>query len=106
MSPERREQYRERLAKAFSLYGLTVEVLAEDPKLDNLLMSHLQKIQELSRDRSDISEEITETYKAAKDYGIDIVALREILKLSRLDEDERSERFARIDNLGAILNYW
>ena len=106
MSPEARERYREKMRKVWQRYGLSIEVADEDPKHDQLLESHLSKLWVLENDRRDASREILDTYKAAAGSGYDVPALKQILRMSHMTEDDRENYFAALDSYGAKLNYW
>lgn len=106
MSPEARDRYREKMRKVWQRYGLTIEVAEEDGKLDPLLESHLSKLWVLENDRRDASREILDTYKAAANANYDVPALKQILRMSHMTEDERENYFAALDSYGAKLNYW
>jgi len=108
MSPERRKAYMDRQTAALRLYGYAASMTDED---DNsapakLQRAHVQKILLLQNDKKEIGGEIAELYAAAKDRGTDIRTLKQIVKLARMDADDREEWFARVDNMGAKLNFW
>lgn len=106
MSPERRDQYRDKLERSLARFGLTVELREENPPPDKLLEEHLQKLRIFEADRSEYSLEITETYKSAKDNGLDVKALKQIIGLAYMSEEDRVQYFNDLDNLGSIANYW
>lgn len=106
MSPERRDDWRLRIAKAIGSVGFEIGIVDEDPKPDTRLIEHLAKLRALAEDRSEITHEITQTFAAAKDAGFDVPSLKLILKLAKLAAEDRSEWFARVDNMGAQLEYW
>lgn len=106
MSPEARDKYREKMRKVWERYGLTIETVDEDPKHDKLLETHLSKLYVLENDRRDVSAEILETYKAGKDSGYDIPALKQILRMSHMSEEDRTNYYATLDSYGSKLNYW
>lgn len=109
MSPERRTAYVERQSEALRLYGFgNVPVADEDDRSQRakLQRAHVQKILALQHDKREIGVEITDLYAAAKDRGIDVKTLKHIVKLARMDPDDREEWFARVDNMGARLGFW
>ena len=109
MKPEARTEYVNRLSAALGLYGFgEISVADEDDRTERakLQKSHVEKILHLQRDKADISSEIREMFAAAKDHGIDVPTLKQIVKLHRMDPDDREEWFARIDNMGARLQFW
>lgn len=109
MSPERRTAYVDRISQSLGIYAFDkITPAAEDDLSERakLQRSHVQKIVHLQRDKTDISTEIREMYAAAKDAGIDVPTLKQIIKLHRMDPDDREEWFARIDNMGARVGFW
>lgn len=109
MSPERRSLYVAELSDALSLYGFSnIEAAFEDPSGERpkLLRSHVNKIISLSRDKTDIGDEIRLVYTSARERGLDVPALKQVVKVAQLEPDDRSEWFARVDKLGAFLGYW
>ena len=109
MSPEKRSVFVDRLNEALRLYGFDEITPASEDDTSarvKLQREHVNKIIHLTREKREISEEITQIYASAKDYGIDVPTLKQIVKLSRMDADDREEWFARIDNMGARLKFW
>lgn len=108
MSPERRQAYIDRQRDALKIYGYDAHTADED---DNsvrakLHRSHVQKILLMQHDKKEITAEIAELYAAAKDRGVHIPTLKQVVKLSKMDADDREEWFARVDNMGAKLGFW
>lgn len=108
MSPERRKTYMDRKAQSLRLFGYDITTTDEDDVSPpaKLQRAHVQKILMLQNDKKDIGVEIGELYAAAKDRGTDIKTLKQIVKLARMDADDREDWFARVDNMGAKLGYW
>lgn len=109
MSPEKRTVFVERMNEALRIYGFDAITPADEdatgPRV-KLQREHINKIIYLTREKREISEEISTIYATAKDYGIDVPTLKQIVKLSKMDGDDREEWFARIDNMGARLKFW
>jgi len=106
MSPERRSKHADNLSKAMRLHGFEVSILDEDFKPDKLLNSHLAKLKSLNGDRTEIGQEMRELCRAAKDHGMDIPVLKQVVKLSKMDPEDRADWFAKVDNMGAIMQFW
>jgi uncharacterized protein (UPF0335 family) len=109
LSPEKRTAYVDRISDAIGLYAFDKIGVRDGDDISaraKLQRSHVQKILHLQRDKAEISGDIREMYAAAKDAGIDVPTLKQIMKLQKMDPDDRDEWFARVDNMGARLKFW
>jgi uncharacterized protein (UPF0335 family) len=75
--------------------------MAQSPDRDELqtggvaadrLRSIVDRIERLSEERKNLGVDITEIYKEAKFNGLDVKALRQLIREQRQDEAEREER--------------
>jgi uncharacterized protein (UPF0335 family) len=55
------------------------------------LKAFIERIERLEEDKKAISEDIKEVYSEAKGTGFDVKVLRAIVRLRKLDRDERRE---------------
>lgn len=109
MTAERRTKYVEARKYALRLHGFQIEIADEDlPKDEHWkkLQKHLQALKMYGEQRAEISAEIRDLTAAAKARGMNVPVLKQIIKLSKLDEEDRAEWFAQTDNMGAIMGYW
>ena len=56
------------------------------------LKQYVERIEKLEEEKRDIADSIKEVYASAKGEGFDTKALREIIKLRKLDDSERDEQ--------------
>jgi uncharacterized protein (UPF0335 family) len=61
------------------------------------LRSLIERIEAIEAERAELASDISDVYSEAKGQGFDVAALRQVVKLRRQDEDERSARQAVID---------
>lgn len=61
------------------------------------LRSVIERIERLEEEKKTISEDIKDVYAEAKGTGFDTKALRKIIALRKLDEQERMEEEAVLD---------
>jgi uncharacterized protein (UPF0335 family) len=72
------------------------------------LKAFVERIERLGEEKKTISDDIRDVYAEAKANGFDVKALRSIVRLRKLDIDERKEQEAILDTymhaLGMIEN--
>mgnify|MGYP002633391297 FL=1 len=56
------------------------------------LRSFVERIERLEEDRSNLTADIREVISEAKSAGFDAKALRQVVRLRKLDPDERQEQ--------------
>lgn len=56
------------------------------------LMNTVQRIERLEQEKREIAEQIKDVYGEAKALGYDTKALREVIKLRKMDRDQRTEQ--------------
>lgn len=61
------------------------------------LKSFIERIERLEEEKKSIADDIREVYAEAKGTGFDVKALREIIKLRKMDADERREHEAILE---------
>ena len=73
-----------------ALEDLPAETLHEGAK--DRLRSFVERIERLEEEKASLAEDIREVYAEAKSTGFETKALREIVRIRRLDDHERQER--------------
>ncbi len=67
------------------------------------LRSFVERIERLEEEKKTIGDDIKDVYAEAKGNGFTVSALRETIRLRKMDADERSEREALVDlYMGAL----
>jgi uncharacterized protein (UPF0335 family) len=61
------------------------------------LKSFIERIERLEEEKRALAEDIKEVYSEAKGAGFDVKTMRQIVRLRKLDEDDRDEREALLD---------
>ena len=64
---------------------------------DPALVAYLDQIERLDAERRTIADDIREKFAEAKGNGYDTKAMRQILKLRRMDAAERAEQEALVE---------
>lgn len=55
------------------------------------LKSFVERVERLEEEKQALSEDIKEVYSEAKSSGFDVKILRQIIRLRKMDENDRSE---------------
>ena len=61
------------------------------------LRSFVERIERLEEQRRSLSEDIKEVYSEAKGSGFDTKIMRQIIKIRRMDKDDRDEAETLLD---------
>ena len=61
------------------------------------LRSFFERIEQLTEDKSAISEDIKEVFAQAKSLGFDVAVMRKVLALRKMDQADRQELEALTD---------
>jgi uncharacterized protein (UPF0335 family) len=61
------------------------------------LKAFIERIERLAEEKQGIAEDIREVYAEAKGTGFDVKALRTIIRLRKMDTDERKESEAILE---------
>lgn len=72
--------------------GDNAEAVAKDQ-----LRAFVERIERMEEEKSAIATDIREIYAEAKGNGFDTKALRQVVKLRKMDENERREQEAVLD---------
>ena len=67
------------------------------------LKSYIERIERLEGEKAALLEDIKEVYSEAKGNGFDVKIMRQIVRLRKLDTDDRSEREAILETYKAAL---
>ena len=62
------------------------------------LLSLIQRIENLEEDRTNIGEDIREVYREAKGVGFDTKIIRQLIKLRKMEADDRQELEALLES--------
>jgi uncharacterized protein (UPF0335 family) len=67
------------------------------------IKSFIERIERLTDEKQAIAEDIKEVYSEIKGVGFDVKAIREIVKIRKIDKDKRDEQEAILETyLSAI----
>lgn len=69
----------------------------------DLIRSVVERIEKLEEEKKAISDDIKDVYTEAKGNGLDVKALRAVVRLRRQDADERAEQEAVLEVYLAAL---
>ena len=61
------------------------------------LRSYIERIERLEEEKAAIAADVREVYAEAKSNGFDVKIMRHVLRLRKLDHDDRSEQEALLD---------
>lgn len=62
-----------------------------------ILLSYIERIERLEEEKAAIAEGIRDVFLEAKGNGFDVPAMRELLKLRKMDSDDADERETILD---------
>ena len=69
----------------------------DDPVAGDQLKSIVQRIERLEEEKKGISDDIKDVYTEAKGNGLDVKALRTIVRMRKQDADERANQEAVLE---------
>lgn len=69
----------------------------DDPLNNNQLKSIVERIERLEEEKKTIADDIKEVYAEANGNGYDTKVLRQVIRLRKIDIDERRENDAILD---------
>lgn len=61
------------------------------------LKAFVERIERLAEEKQSLADDIKDVYAEAKGNGYDVKALRHIVKLRKMDKDERAEQEAIVE---------
>ncbi len=68
------------------------------------LRSFVERIERLEEEKQALSADIREVYSEAKGTGFDVKVMRQLIRLRKIDKDDRSEMEAILDVYERALN--
>ncbi|HXP12368.1 MAG TPA: DUF2312 domain-containing protein [Stellaceae bacterium] len=61
------------------------------------LRSFIERIERLEEERRALGEDIKEVFSEAKSAGFDLPTMRQIIRIRKMDQDDRDEKQALLD---------
>ena len=71
--------------------------MSNDAAADERLRLLIERIERLDEEKKGISEGVRDVYSEAKSSGYDVKAMRAVIRLRKLERQERDEQEALID---------
>ena len=68
------------------------------------LRSFIERIERLEDERRALGEDIREVYSEAKGAGFDVKIMRQVVRIRKLDQNERDEQEALLETYMAALS--
>ena len=68
------------------------------------LRSFVERIEQLEEEKAALTADIREIYSEAKGTGFDVKALRQVIRLRKLDKSERQEQEEMLDLYKRVLD--
>lgn len=75
----------------------TVKITADE------LKGYIERIEKLEQEKRDIQDHIREVYAKAADNGFDVKVMKQVIKLRKIDEDDREEQEMLLDTYKRAL---
>lgn len=75
----------------------TVRITAEE------LKKYIERIEKLEQEKKDVQDHIKGVYAQAADEGWDIKVMKQIIKLRKMDDDDREEQEILLDTYKRAL---
>lgn len=63
----------------------------------------IRAVEQIEREKSELQDQIRELYDEAKDYGLNVAAIREVVKRRRKTSHERDELDSAVAEVEAVL---
>lgn len=67
------------------------------------LRQTIERIERLEEEKKEVAEQIKEVYSEAKAFGFDTKALRQVVRIRKMDRNDREEQEAVLDTYLAAL---
>ncbi len=80
--------------------------LSEAPKPDSTaerLKSFVERIERLNEDRKGVSDDIKDVFAECKGHGFDLQIIRQVLRLRKMDANDRQEQEALLETYLSAL---
>jgi uncharacterized protein (UPF0335 family) len=78
---------------------MMIEVIAKEQ-----LMQFINRLEKLEQEKSERAEDMKEVFAEAKFKGFDIIAMKQVLKLKKLDKEKLAEQEAILELYRQALN--
>jgi len=75
----------------------TVKITAEE------LKGYIERIEKLEQEKRDVKDHIRDVYVKAADEGWDIKVMKQIIRLRKMDDDDREEQEILLDTYKRAL---
>ena len=62
------------------------------------LLNYIQRIERLEEEKANLAEDIRDVYREAKGMGFDTKIVRQLIKLRKMEPDDRQEQEALIES--------
>jgi uncharacterized protein (UPF0335 family) len=62
------------------------------------LLNYIQRIERLEEEKATLAEDIRDVYREAKGMGFDTKIVRQLIKLRKMEPDDRQEQEALIES--------
>ncbi|MEM7123249.1 MAG: DUF2312 domain-containing protein [Pseudomonadota bacterium] len=62
------------------------------------LLNYIQRIERLEEEKANLASDITDVYREAKGMGFDTKIVRQLIKLRKMEPDDRQEQEALIES--------
>lgn len=70
---------------------------------DDRLRSLIERVEQLEKEKKNIADDIRDVYMEAKAVGYDTKIMRQIVRLRKMDPDNRKEMFQLLDAYASAL---
>ena len=67
------------------------------------LLQIIEKVERLEQEKADLAEDIKGIFEEAKSRGYDVKILKELLKLRKMEEDERLRKEEELETYKATI---
>ena len=81
----------------------TAQKPSHDTTTSTRLRSLIERIERLEEEKATLTDDIKEVFAEAKADGFDIKAMRQILKIRKMDQNDRAEQEAILETYMAAL---
>lgn len=75
----------------------TTKVVAEE------LKNYIERIEKLEQEKRDVQDHIRDVYAKAADEGWDVKVMKQVIKLRKMDDDDREEQEILLDTYKRAL---
>lgn len=67
------------------------------------LKTYIERIEKLEQEKKDVQDHIREVYAKAADKGFDVKVMKQVVKLRKIDDDDREEQEMLLDTYKRAL---